>query len=49
MTVILLRIVYILAAIYFIIGIVSFWRYDKVTRKADKMLEDIKKESGDVE
>lgn len=44
MTVILLRIVYILAAIYFIIGIVAFWRYDKVTRKADKMLEDIQEE-----
>ena len=39
-----LYIVYALAAAYFIIGIVSFWRYDKVTRKADKMLEDIKKE-----
>lgn len=49
MTEILLRIVYILAAIYFVIGIVTFWRQDKVTRKADKMLEDIKEERREEE
>ena len=37
------HIIYALAAAYFIIGIVAFWRYDKVTRKADKMLEEIKR------
>ena len=40
----ILYIVYALAAVYFVIGIVAFWRYDKVTRKADKMLEDINEE-----
>ena len=36
-------ITYALAAAYFTIGIIAFWRYDKVTRKADKMLDDIKR------
>ena len=39
----IMYIVYALAAAYFTIGIVAFWRYDKVTRKADKMLEELKK------
>lgn len=41
MTQTLLYIVYILAAIYFICGIVAIFRYDRVTRKADKMLDEI--------
>lgn len=47
MTELLLRAVYILALAYFVVGIVAFWRYDKVTRKADKMLEDLKRGDND--
>lgn len=43
MTEILLRIVYIAAALYFTFGIVAIWRYDRVTRKADKMLDELSK------
>lgn len=43
MTQILLRIVYIAAAIYFTFGIVAIWRYDRVTRKANKMLDELSK------
>ena len=39
----ILYIVYALAALYFAIGIVVFWRYDRVTKKADKMLEETKR------
>lgn len=38
----IMYIVYALAAIYFTVGIIVFWRHDKVTRKADRMLEELK-------
>lgn len=40
-------IVYALAAIYFAVGIIAFWRYDRVTRKADKMLDELKEGDND--
>ena len=43
----IMYIVYALAAAYFTIGIVAFWRYDKVTRKADKMLDELKEGDND--
>ena len=43
----IMYIVYALAAAYFAIGIIAFWRYDRVTKKADKMLDDIKRKEED--